>query len=256
MVFKTLFLRWIDLEEMRKVMNQSWFHRIREWLDRGVTISLPFVTLTFESVASRSFLSQREAEGTALKLLKNSIPMKYVDYQNVIRNQVRSGIFKPFLIVAEGRVHLVMDTLKVIEVLYDFLKNKIPDKLPIINWHDLNLYDENQIQQIKAQLISLATSIIPLDNLKELLTYEISKREGYLKINYQGIRYNRGILFPPNEETEEYKLLFPDDAVRTISGDVLLRGLYARIVGRVVNVRSDVFMIRAIALAEMLLFTI
>jgi hypothetical protein len=256
MVVKTLILRWVDLEEMRKVTNQSWFHRIKEWLDSGVAISLPFVTLTFESGVQPEFFSQKEAEDTALKLLKNSIPMKYVDYQNVVRNQVKSGIFKPFLIVVEGKVRLVMDTLKVIEVLYDFLKNKIPDKLPIINWHDLNLYDENQIQQIKARLISLATSITPWDNIEKLLTYEITKREGYHKINYQGIRYNRGILFPPNEEIVEHELLFPDEAVRTISGDVLLRGLYARIVGRVVNVRSDIFMIRVIALAEILLFTI
>jgi hypothetical protein len=256
MVVKTFFLRWVDLEEMKKVMNQSWFHRIKEWLGSGVTISLPFVTLTFESGVKPEFFSQREVEHTALKLVKNSKPMKYVDYQNVVQNQVKSGIFKPFLIVVEGKVHLVMDTLKVIEVLYDFLKNKIPDKLPIINWHSLNLYDENQIQQIKAQLIYLATSITPWNNIENLLTYEIPKQEGYLKIDYQGIRYNLGILFPPNEEIVEHKLLFPDEAVRTISGDVLLRGLYTRIVGWVVNVRSDIFMIRAIALAEMLLFTI
>lgn len=256
MVVKTLSLRWVDLEEMRKVTNQSWFHKIKEWLNRGVAISLPFVTLTFEPAVQSGFFSQREAEDIALKLVRNSIPMKYEDYQNVVRNQVKSGIFKPFLIVVEGRVHLVMDNLKVIEILYDFLKNKIPDKLPIIDWHALNLYDENQIQQIKAELISLAKSITPWDNIEKLLTYEIPKREGYYKINYQGIRYNCGILFPPNEEIVEHELLFPDEAVRTISGDVLLRGLYARIVGWVVNVRSDIFMIRAIALAEMLPFTI
>lgn len=86
---KTLFLRWVDLEEMRKVMNQSWFHRIKERLDGRATISLPFVTLTFESVNQPSFFGQKEVEDTALKLVKNSIPMKYEDYQNVIRNQVK-----------------------------------------------------------------------------------------------------------------------------------------------------------------------
>jgi hypothetical protein len=73
MVVKTLFLRWVDLEEMRKVTNQSWFHRIKGWLDSGVTISLPFVTLTFEPGVQPEFFSQREAEDTALKLVKNSI---------------------------------------------------------------------------------------------------------------------------------------------------------------------------------------
>jgi len=256
MVVKTLLLRWVDLDEMRKVMNQSWFHRIKNRLNSGVSISLPFVTLTFESVNQPSFFGQKKVEDAALKLVKNSIPMKYEDCENVIRNQVKSGIFKPFLIVVEGRVHLVMDTIKVIEVLYDFLKNKIPGRLPIINLHELYLYDENQIQQIKEQLLSLATSITSQNNVEKLLTYEISKREGYLKINYQGIRYNFGILFPPSEEIVEHDLLFPDEAVRTISGDVLLRGLYARIVGWVVNVRSDEFMIRAIALAETQFFTV
>jgi len=48
MVVKTLFLCWVDLEEMRKVMNHSWFHRIRRLLETGVTITLPFGTFTFE----------------------------------------------------------------------------------------------------------------------------------------------------------------------------------------------------------------